>query len=76
MNCVEGLPVIRTLDTDSRVLRQFDLYQDRLTAASYMVLATTRWVALRLDAVSVVLVTLVPLLSIVVIDGRQSKFFQ
>lgn len=56
---IEGLTTIRAFKAQSRLILDFDKYQDKNTSASFLFLATTRGFAFWLDIICFIYITLV-----------------
>jgi hypothetical protein len=66
---MHGIRPIRSLDSQERYLRHFDHRQDHLTATSYLMIEANQWLAVRLDCILIILVTMLAFISIVAANG-------
>ncbi|XP_064637687.1 ATP-binding cassette sub-family C member 4-like isoform X2 [Lineus longissimus] len=64
-NTMHGIRPIRSLDSQERYLRHFDHKQDHLTATSYLMIEANQWLAVRLDCILIILVTMLAFISVV-----------
>jgi hypothetical protein len=56
MSSLEGVMTLRAFGVEQRFLHDFDVHQDRSTAACYLHLAADRWFGMRIDLIGFVLV--------------------
>jgi len=66
---LEGLWTIRALRSEDRFLHNFDVLQDKHTAACYTYIATNRWFAIILDIFCMLYVCGLALLSVIVAEN-------
>ncbi|GFN98107.1 multidrug resistance-associated protein 4 [Plakobranchus ocellatus] len=65
---LQGLHTIRAMRMQERFMTEFDAYQDHHTEAWYLFLATSRWLAVRLDWLCALFVTAVTCCSVLAAD--------
>ncbi|GFS16304.1 multidrug resistance-associated protein 4 [Elysia marginata] len=71
---LQGLHTIRAMHMEQQLTREFDAHQDLHTEAWFLFLATSRWLGIRLDWLSVTFIACVVYFSVVVSDSMDPGF--
>ena len=70
---LQGLYTIRAFGVQDKFIKEFDNHQDLHTSAWFLFLATSRWLALRLDWIYAVFVISVSFSSVFAATGKSVK---
>ncbi|XP_055867950.1 ATP-binding cassette sub-family C member 4-like isoform X5 [Biomphalaria glabrata] len=65
---LQGLHTIRSMNMEQKFMEEFDAYQDKHSEAWFLFLATSRWLAVRLDWLCALFVTAVTVCSVLAAD--------
>ncbi|XP_055958972.1 ATP-binding cassette sub-family C member 4 isoform X1 [Patella vulgata] len=68
VSSMEGIQTLRSFGVEQRFLHNFDVNQDRSTAACYLHLAANRWFGMRVDLIGFLLIVGVVIGSILVVN--------
>ncbi|KAK3762198.1 hypothetical protein RRG08_057436 [Elysia crispata] len=71
---LQGLHTIRAMRVEPRLSAEFDAHQDLHTEAWFLFLATSRWLAVRLDYLSLVFIACVVFCSLLISDTMDPGF--
>ncbi|CAG5134059.1 unnamed protein product, partial [Candidula unifasciata] len=69
---LQGLHTIRCMQMEEKFMEEFDAYQDKHSEAWFMFLATSRWLAVRLDWLCAMFVTAVTVCSVLAADSMNA----
>lgn len=67
---LQGIHTIRSMLMEEKFTQEFDAYQDKHSEAWFLFLATSRWLAIRLDWVCAMFVTAVTVCSVLAADSK------
>ena len=67
---LQGLHTIRAFGVQSKFIEEFDNHQDLHTEAWFLFLATSRWLAIRLDWLCAMFVTVVSFCSVLAAESK------
>ena len=73
---LQGLHTIRAFGVQSKFIEEFDNHQDLHTEAWFLFLATSRWLAIRLDWLCAMFVTAVSFCSVLAADSKWTSLEQ
>ena len=65
---LQGLHTVRSMHMEEKFMEEFDAYQDKHSEAWFLFLATSRWLAVRLDWLCAAFITVVTFCAVIVSD--------
>ncbi|KAH9505171.1 Multidrug resistance-associated protein 4 [Bulinus truncatus] len=69
---LQGLHTIRSMNMEQKFMEEFDAYQDKHSEAWFLFLATSRWLAVRLDWLCALFVTAVTVCSVLAAESMSA----
>ena len=72
---LQGLHTIRAFSVEEKFVEEFDAHQDLHSESFFLFLASSRWLAVRIDWICVLFITAVSFLCVIAADCKNSLLF-